>query len=156
MSEHIATRAHNLLRFASQHQLKEILAGILGVVSFGYGLTFVLTAKSFSRTHTYDIALSWAAPGTWGAIFMILGALLVAVLVVNRQQAMWPSFAMTLVFGVLTVSNIFSLNVGGIPASIWLHLLATLISAVVTIACAYHQEPVVSKTITVVQTTAVG
>lgn len=112
-------------------RLRQCLAVALGVGSFGWGLSIMLMPEAMYRTRAFEVTVHWAAPQTWGVVFMTLGAVLVAAGLSAIKAAVWPAALLAVTYSMVSISVMLAARSSDpVPTAIWAYLTLGAIAAI--------------------------
>lgn len=116
-------------------KLRVCIALALGIGSFGWGLSIALMPSAFDYEACARV-VQWASPEAWGAVFMALGALLVASGLAAINTAVWPSSLLAITYSVMSISAVVESRYSDhVPTAIWAYLTLGAIAALLAVFC---------------------
>ena len=138
----IITHATTVL---TRHHVPEVVVALLAVGSIILGADLIVAADQYDDRPAFRTALTWAPPGTWGAIIIAVSTAVLATLATARHDLYWPLFGMCGWYGSWAIALILSApNNGAVnSASIIYTTLTVLLSA---LACIYMREDTTTRT----------
>lgn len=125
------------VQFMSQYRMKEILAAIVILGSFGLGLSMVSVPLRFLAQPNLAITFGWAKPEFWGSVFILLSCLLGVAMGASRRQGMWPALGLTILYGAFSISVVLSPE-HTLPTTIWFTFIMSMLCAALTVSCVFH------------------
>lgn len=104
-------------------RLRQCLAVALGVGSIGWGLSIILMPTAMSRLDVFRVTVAWAAPQTWGALLIVLGAVLIAAAYSSIRMAVWPAASLAVTYAMVSISVMLAARGSDpVPTAIWAYL----------------------------------
>ena len=138
----------------TRHHVPEVVVALLAIGSIILGADMIVSADQYDRP-AFRTALTWAPPGTWGAIIIAVSTAVLATLATARHDLYWPLFGMCGWYGSWAMALILSApNNGAVnSASIIYTTLTVLLSA---LACIYMREDTTGTTTARIRTPVVA
>lgn len=108
--------------FLSKPPVSTLLACWMAFVSTGLGGSMILNPSSYYDTPSYRVAMQWASPYFWGALFVGAGVVLLASMIHEHKQAQLPALALGAVYMTLAVAVSPTLIGGGVASPVWMYI----------------------------------
>lgn len=128
----------------TRHHVPEVVVALLAVGSVVLGSDMIMSADQYDGP-AFRTALTWAPPGTWGAIIIAVSTAVLATLATARHDLYWPLSGMCGWYGSWAIALICSAPDDGAvnSASIIYTMLTMLLSA---LAIIYMREDTATRT----------
>ena len=122
-----------LAHTAAVTHLRETVAVLVAVAAVGIGLSMLLDPDAY-RVPTFGLALRWVAPQGWGAMHILVGAMLLWSIILDRRTVHLPATALGCMWAAwAALITIDAADGSGVPGVAMLFTLAELLAGLVAV-----------------------